>query len=58
MSQNDDIGSIQQWVGEYWNGYYRYMLINHPEIFSKFIPHNIFPPQRIGGGIGISQGKT
>ena len=51
------IEQTTQWVHEYWIGYCRYMEEFYPDQFFKF-QMNIFPPQRIGGGVGISQAAT
>lgn len=53
---NDDIDGITNWVREYFIGYEKYMLRHHLELYNKFYM-NIHPPQRIGGCIGIMQGK-
>lgn len=52
-----EIDQISQWVSEYFSGYVRYMTKHHPDLFNKFYT-NIQPPQRIGGCIGIMQGKV
>lgn len=49
------IEQTTQWVSEYWDGYMRYIIKYHPELYLKFAT-NIFPPQKIGGGIGITKG--
>lgn len=50
----DSIENITQWVHEYWNGYCTYMEKFYPVQFFRFV-NNIYPPQKIGGGIMISQ---
>lgn len=45
----------QDWVRPYFNGYVRYMLMHHPDLYIKF-RGNIFPPQTIGSVITILQG--
>ncbi len=51
----DNIENIQNWVSAYHEGYHKYMVKNHAELYKKF-SMNIFPPQEIGGCIGIMQG--
>ncbi len=46
-----------QWVNQYWVGYVKYMTKHYPELFEKF-DTNIHPPQKIGGCVGIMQGKN
>ena len=55
-TNNDDIDNVTNWVREYYLGYEKFMIKNHPELYNKFYM-NIHPPQMIGGGIGIMQGK-
>lgn len=52
----DDINEISQWVSQYYAGYDKYMRTHHAELYNKFYM-NIHPPQRIGGCVGIMQGR-
>lgn len=56
---NESIEQIEQWSAEYFQGYYKFMIAHHPELYNKF-EKNIHPPQRIGGGptIGKSARNT
>lgn len=51
-----DIDTITAWVSSYYAGYEKYMQKHHNELYQKFYM-NIQPPQGIGAGIGIMQGK-
>ena len=53
----DDIDSVTKWVSEYYEGYEKYMMKYHRVLYLKFY-NNIHPPQRIGGCVGIMQGKV
>ncbi len=55
-SEEYDIDIITKWVFAYYAGYERYMQKHHLKLYNHFYM-NIHPPQKIGGGIGIMQGK-
>ena len=50
----DDIDIITRWISEYHEGYHKYMVKYHLEIY-KLFRNNIQPPQAIGDCVYIGK---